>query len=245
VSSCRQTPHQFANSWGLKAGLEAKLGAALDTVCQGMRCARAAFAHSPSPTPALLWPHAGGDTVSQLAGRRGGHRSGAPFQCGCSLMHPNPGPPCCCAPRPAPSAAENWGTSGGLWRVFRLTPTLVPPQISVTSGVVSRIEVTAYAHGATELLGVQIDAAINSGNSGGCASPPTAARLCRDPAPAGSRACRSVTCCQRQGPAAPLLRSIDPACLAPCLMHPPTHVTSTCANLLQPLALLKQPFHPY
>eukprot|EP00271_Cylindrocystis_brebissonii_P001037 TRINITY_DN11285_c1_g2_i3.p1 TRINITY_DN11285_c1_g2~~TRINITY_DN11285_c1_g2_i3.p1 ORF type:complete len:771 (+),score=157.38 TRINITY_DN11285_c1_g2_i3:347-2314(+) len=39
--------------------------------------------------------------------------------------------------------------------------------ISVTSGVVSRIEVTSYAHGSTELLGVQIDAAINSGNSGG------------------------------------------------------------------------------
>ena len=39
--------------------------------------------------------------------------------------------------------------------------------ISVTSGVVSRIEVTIYSHGATELLGVQIDAAINSGNSGG------------------------------------------------------------------------------
>ncbi|CAI7925936.1 unnamed protein product [Closterium sp. NIES-53] len=39
--------------------------------------------------------------------------------------------------------------------------------ISVTSGVVSRIEVTAYVHGASELLGVQIDAAINSGNSGG------------------------------------------------------------------------------
>ena len=39
--------------------------------------------------------------------------------------------------------------------------------ISVTSGVVSRVEVTAYAHGASELLGVQIDAAINSGNSGG------------------------------------------------------------------------------
>jgi S1-C subfamily serine protease len=28
-------------------------------------------------------------------------------------------------------------------------------------------QVTSYAHGATELLGVQIDAAINSGNSGG------------------------------------------------------------------------------
>ncbi|KAK9813853.1 hypothetical protein WJX73_001994 [Symbiochloris irregularis] len=39
--------------------------------------------------------------------------------------------------------------------------------ISVTSGVVSRIEVTAYVHGSTELLAVQIDAAINSGNSGG------------------------------------------------------------------------------
>lgn len=39
--------------------------------------------------------------------------------------------------------------------------------ISVTSGVVSRIEVTSYVHGATELLGVQIDAAINAGNSGG------------------------------------------------------------------------------
>ena len=31
----------------------------------------------------------------------------------------------------------------------------------------SRIEVTAYVHGSTELLGVQIDAAINAGNSGG------------------------------------------------------------------------------
>ena len=38
--------------------------------------------------------------------------------------------------------------------------------ISVTSGVVSRIEVTSYVHGSTELLAVQIDAAINSGNSG-------------------------------------------------------------------------------
>eukprot|EP00898_Chlorokybus_atmophyticus_P008573 jgi/Chlat1/8717/Chrsp9S08549 len=39
--------------------------------------------------------------------------------------------------------------------------------ISVTSGVVSRIEVMPYAHGSSELLGLQIDAAINAGNSGG------------------------------------------------------------------------------
>lgn len=28
-------------------------------------------------------------------------------------------------------------------------------------------QVTGYAHGAAELLGIQVDAAINSGNSGG------------------------------------------------------------------------------
>uniref|UniRef100_A0A2P2JFL1 Uncharacterized protein MANES_17G124100 n=1 Tax=Rhizophora mucronata TaxID=61149 RepID=A0A2P2JFL1_RHIMU len=39
--------------------------------------------------------------------------------------------------------------------------------ISVTSGVVSRIEILSYVHGSTELLGLQIDAAINFGNSGG------------------------------------------------------------------------------
>lgn len=39
--------------------------------------------------------------------------------------------------------------------------------LSVTSGVVSRIEVTHYSLGMTELLGMQIDAAINAGNSGG------------------------------------------------------------------------------
>ena len=33
--------------------------------------------------------------------------------------------------------------------------------------VVSRIEVTAYVHGSSELLGIQVSAAINSGNSGG------------------------------------------------------------------------------
>ncbi|CAK0882837.1 unnamed protein product, partial [Prorocentrum cordatum] len=39
--------------------------------------------------------------------------------------------------------------------------------ISVTSGVISRIEVTTYTQASMELLGIQIDAAINSGNSGG------------------------------------------------------------------------------
>ncbi|KAK4282449.1 hypothetical protein QN277_013826 [Acacia crassicarpa] len=39
--------------------------------------------------------------------------------------------------------------------------------MSVTSGVVSRIEILSYIHGSTQLLGVQIDAAINAGNSGG------------------------------------------------------------------------------
>lgn len=39
--------------------------------------------------------------------------------------------------------------------------------VSVTKGVVSRVEVTSYSHGDSELLAVQIDAAINPGNSGG------------------------------------------------------------------------------
>lgn len=36
--------------------------------------------------------------------------------------------------------------------------------ISVTSGVVSRVEVMTYAAACSELLGIQIDAAINSGD---------------------------------------------------------------------------------
>lgn len=36
--------------------------------------------------------------------------------------------------------------------------------MSVTSGVVSRIEVTSYVHGAAELLGIQIDAAVSDGS---------------------------------------------------------------------------------
>lgn len=40
-------------------------------------------------------------------------------------------------------------------------------QISVTAGVASRVEMQQYVHGQDELLTVQIDAAINDGNSGG------------------------------------------------------------------------------
>ncbi|ONK73025.1 uncharacterized protein A4U43_C04F26320 [Asparagus officinalis] len=39
--------------------------------------------------------------------------------------------------------------------------------ISVTTGVVSRVEPTQYVHGASQLMAIQIDAAINPGNSGG------------------------------------------------------------------------------
>lgn len=78
--------------------------------------------------------------------------------------------------------------------------------ISVTSGVVSRIEVTAYVHGSTELLGIQIDAAINSGNSG---APPPPCALQGAPRAftgGGSRACQErhfldtrATCLVRSG----------------------------------------------
>lgn len=46
---------------------------------------------------------------------------------------------------------------------------------SITQGVVSRIDLNEYSHGGAQLLCVQIDAAINSGNSGGpvlAAAPP-------------------------------------------------------------------------
>ena len=39
--------------------------------------------------------------------------------------------------------------------------------LSVTSGIISRIEVGTYVHAMTDVLSAQIDAAINSGNSGG------------------------------------------------------------------------------
>lgn len=39
--------------------------------------------------------------------------------------------------------------------------------ISVTKGVVSRVEPTQYVQGASQLMAIQIDAAINPGNSGG------------------------------------------------------------------------------
>lgn len=47
---------------------------------------------------------------------------------------------------------------------------------SITQGVVSRIDLQEYSHGCAQLLSVQIDAAINSGNSGGpvlASSPPS------------------------------------------------------------------------
>jgi len=40
-------------------------------------------------------------------------------------------------------------------------------RLSITEGIVSRIEIYPYAHSQRNLLAVQIDAAINSGNSGG------------------------------------------------------------------------------
>ncbi len=39
--------------------------------------------------------------------------------------------------------------------------------ISVTSGIISRVELSMYAHSFSELLAAQIDAAVNPGNSGG------------------------------------------------------------------------------
>ncbi len=40
-------------------------------------------------------------------------------------------------------------------------------EVSITQGIVSRIEQMKYSHSGFDLLGVQIDAAINAGNSGG------------------------------------------------------------------------------
>jgi len=39
--------------------------------------------------------------------------------------------------------------------------------ISITQGIVSRVDYVHYTHGCSKLLAIQIDAAINSGNSGG------------------------------------------------------------------------------
>ena len=48
--------------------------------------------------------------------------------------------------------------------------------LSITQGVVSRVELTQYVHGAAHLLAIQLDAAINPGNSGGPAM--RAGRVC-------------------------------------------------------------------
>ncbi len=37
--------------------------------------------------------------------------------------------------------------------------------LSITKGIVSRVVMTRYAHSSNKLLGIQIDAAINPGNS--------------------------------------------------------------------------------
>ncbi|CAI5523131.1 unnamed protein product [Closterium sp. Naga37s-1] len=62
--------------------------------------------------------------------------------------------------------------------------------ISITMGVVSRVEPTQYVHSAAHLLAIQIDAAINPGNSGGPAlimapaAPAAAPAAAAPPAPA-------------------------------------------------------------
>lgn len=60
---------------------------------------------------------------------------------------------------------------GGLPKVQDTVTVMGYPQggdkIAITEGVVSRIEMTPYAQSGRRLLAVQIDAAINSGNSGG------------------------------------------------------------------------------
>lgn len=72
----------------------------------------------------------------------------------------------------------NWQKSSSMRTEFIFTsnfllifkaPSIVAggDNISVTKGVVSRVEPTQYVHGATQLMAIQIDAAINPGNSGG------------------------------------------------------------------------------
>lgn len=62
-------------------------------------------------------------------------------------------------------------TFGGLPELQDTVTVLGYPQggekLSITEGVVSRIEVSTYAQSARQLLALQIDAAINPGNSGG------------------------------------------------------------------------------
>lgn len=40
-------------------------------------------------------------------------------------------------------------------------------EVSITEGVVSRVEVQTYTHSHSRALAVTVDAAVNSGNSGG------------------------------------------------------------------------------
>lgn len=52
-------------------------------------------------------------------------------------------------------------------RIAPRPPSPTGEGISITMGVVSRIEIQRYVHSGSSLLAVQIDAAINPGNSGG------------------------------------------------------------------------------
>ncbi|CAI5469488.1 unnamed protein product [Closterium sp. Yama58-4] len=54
-----------------------------------------------------------------------------------------------------------------LLNTFHHLPMSGGDNISITMGVVSRVEPTQYVHSAAHLLAIQIDAAINPGNSGG------------------------------------------------------------------------------
>eukprot|EP00672_Neobodo_designis_P011781 CAMPEP_0174880560 /NCGR_PEP_ID=MMETSP1114-20130205/83822_1 /TAXON_ID=312471 /ORGANISM="Neobodo designis, Strain CCAP 1951/1" /LENGTH=631 /DNA_ID=CAMNT_0016115955 /DNA_START=71 /DNA_END=1964 /DNA_ORIENTATION=+ len=80
-------------------------------------------------------------------------------------------------------ASEELREQGGLAALCSLGPSCAIPdlqanvkvvgfpwggeQVSITSGVVSRVDMTSYGGADSSLLGIQIDAAINSGNSGG------------------------------------------------------------------------------
>lgn len=54
-----------------------------------------------------------------------------------------------------------------MYQVYVLGYPIGGDELSVTEGVVSRVEVQTYSHSSTRALAITVDAAINSGNSGG------------------------------------------------------------------------------